>query len=199
MSSDERVEDVEFARLSAILLDAVSQVDLLSHVPKGGSEQLSALASSLASRGHPGVAGELEALGRVEARYFEALRTQGSGRSSSSVMLGDYGSVREQLRAVGAAVQAEPGARAALEGAAAHPQAGGLVEVLRDLVAVVRHRLYLSRARRADDARETANRQVRIHAGEEEAARLGEALRRQRAAQRKALSDLLRRVRSAQH
>jgi hypothetical protein len=147
---------------------------------------VASLAAALARSGHTVVAEELERLALAEGSYREALRSQG-GRSGGAA---DDSGVRSHVRALVGALRVDPSAAGGLPPAPSGSRLADFCGVLAALTEVTLRRMQTSKARRADDARELANRQARIDAGEVEARRLDEALRRQRAAQRRALEAL---------
>jgi hypothetical protein len=192
--------DVECHRVARILGEARQAVEHIARVPQSAA-QVSALAAALARSGHTVVAAELERLAQAEGSYREAVRSQG-GRSGGAA---DDGGVRAGVRALVGALRSDPAAAAAPAAAGGGGGGGGgatlpaappgarladFSALLGALTEVTLRRLQTSKARRADDAREVANRQARIDAGEAEAQRLAEALQRQRASQRRALDAL---------
>ena len=190
--------DVECHRVARILGEARQAVEHIARVPQSAA-QVSALAAALARSGHTVVAAELARLAQAEGSYREAVRSQG-GRSGGAA---DDSGVRAGIRALVGALRSDPAA-AAPAGSGGGGGGGGATlpavppgsrladfsALLAALTEVTLRRLQTSKARRADDAREVANRQARSDAGEAEAQRLGEALQRQRSAQRVALDAL---------
>lgn len=181
MSQDEI--SVVSHRTARILGDARQACEFLSRVPQSHA-QVSALAASLAQSGHVVVAAELERLAAAEGSYRESLRAAGTRGA-----VDDRG-VRLGVRAVCGAVRSDPAAAAQLPGGQGGSRLAEFAGVLGLLTEVSLRRLQTSKARRADDAREIANRQARIDAAEVETRRLGDALRRQRAEQARALASI---------
>jgi hypothetical protein len=198
--------ELECSRVVGILSELIMSLDLASRVPMG-QVQTGALAAALNENGYSEVSEELERLGGCEAGYRDLLRPHGGSRASSGgyntagVAAGGGGAGEEGV--AGAGREVSRGMRALSlacrsdGGALAHfpptPPGSSISEFMMCVGALsdaLVRRLQTSKARAAHDAGELANRQRRIDEGEKELARITEALRKQRAAQRKELAAL---------